>query len=162
MTVSDASPLMNLAAVSYLSLVRDLVGPVLIPEAVYREITDGVGLPGAREVAEADWITVESVRDRTRVTLLLDRLDLGEAEAIALALQERDAGRPTRLVVYERKARAECDRLGLPRIGVVGLLLAGKMAGHLSEVRPVLNALARHGFWLRRDVTAAVLRRAGE
>jgi uncharacterized protein len=37
--VSDTSPINNLAAINYLHLLH-LYGTVLIPEAVYRELTD--------------------------------------------------------------------------------------------------------------------------
>jgi uncharacterized protein len=55
--VSDTSPINNLAAINQLHLLRQLYGTVLIPEAVYRELTDpNFPVAGATEVQTFDWI----------------------------------------------------------------------------------------------------------
>ena len=82
--VSDTSPINNLAAINYLHLLH-LYGTVLIPEAVYRELTDpNFPVAGASEVQTFDWIQTRTVNDRTLVEALSNELDIGEAEAIAL------------------------------------------------------------------------------
>ncbi len=134
--VCDASPIMNLAAVGRLGLLRELAGTVVVPEAVRREIVRDRDLPGAREIEAEEWIGVERVRDRERVTLLSLELDAGEAETIALALQLRSAGRDPRVVMDERLGRAVCDRLGIARTGVVGVLIAAKRRGLLAGIGP--------------------------
>ena len=49
--VSDTSPINNLAAIDQLHLLHQLYGTVLIPEAVYRELTDpNFPVAGATEV----------------------------------------------------------------------------------------------------------------
>jgi uncharacterized protein len=49
--VSNTSPIINLAAVGRLELLRALFERIIIPVAVYHEIVeDGQGLPGAIEV----------------------------------------------------------------------------------------------------------------
>ncbi len=49
--VSDTSPINNLAVINYLHLLHQLYGTVLIPEAVYRELTDpNFPIAGASEV----------------------------------------------------------------------------------------------------------------
>ncbi len=55
--VSNASPLINLARVEKLDLLRQLYGELFIPEAVWHEVViEGVGQPGADEVKTAIWI----------------------------------------------------------------------------------------------------------
>ncbi|MEB3337372.1 MAG: hypothetical protein VKJ46_07925 [Leptolyngbyaceae bacterium] len=55
--VSDTSPITNLAAIFHLDLIRQLYGKVVIPAAVYRELTMvGDEIPGCREVQTLDWI----------------------------------------------------------------------------------------------------------
>lgn len=57
--VSNASPLINLARIGKLDLLRQLYGELFIPEAVWQEVvTDGVGQPGAVDVKVATWIKV--------------------------------------------------------------------------------------------------------
>jgi hypothetical protein len=60
--VSDTSPINNLAAINHLYLLHQLYGMVLIPEAVYRELTDpNFPVAGATEVQTFDWIQTHAV-----------------------------------------------------------------------------------------------------
>lgn len=60
--VSDTSPINNLAAINQLQLLQQLYGTILIPEAVYRELTDpSFFVAGAAEVQTFDWIQTRSV-----------------------------------------------------------------------------------------------------
>lgn len=60
--VSNTSPIINLACVSQLDLLRQLYGQIIIPQAVFTEIAiAGAGEPGAKEVQGFDWITPRSV-----------------------------------------------------------------------------------------------------
>lgn len=86
--VSDTSPINNLAAINQLTLLKQLYGTVIIPEAVYRELTEpDFPVAGATEVQTFDWIQTRQVIDRTVVEALGNELDIGETEAIALALE---------------------------------------------------------------------------
>ncbi len=61
--VSNASPIINLARIGLLDLLRKLYGVLLIPEAVWREVViEGTGQPGAEEVKVADWIKVQPAK----------------------------------------------------------------------------------------------------
>lgn len=83
--VSNASPLINLAAIGELDLLRRLYGRVSVPAAVWGEVVRrGAGKPGSRAVRRASWVRVETVRDRALVEMLLEDLDLGEADSIVL------------------------------------------------------------------------------
>lgn len=84
--VSNASPLINLAAVGRLDLLRRLYRRVIVPPAVWGEVVRrGAGRRGSRAVRRAPWIRVKAVRDRPLVEMLLGELDPGEAESIVLA-----------------------------------------------------------------------------
>lgn len=86
--VSDTSPINNLAAINQLHLLQQLYGTVLIPEAVYQELTDpDFPVAGAKEVQTFTWIQIRAVEDRTMLKALSSELDPGEAEAIVLALE---------------------------------------------------------------------------
>ena len=86
--VSDTSPINNLAAINQLHLLYQLYGTILIPEAVYRELTDpDFPVAGAIEVQTFDWIQTCAVGNRALVEALSNELDIGEAEAIALAVE---------------------------------------------------------------------------
>ena len=57
MIVFDAGPIIIFARIGRLSLLREVTGSLLIPDAVYDEIVvKKGGMPGAPEVAQAVWI----------------------------------------------------------------------------------------------------------
>ena len=158
--VSDASPIIGLAAVGRLGLLQDLYGRVLMPEAVREEVAAaGPGAPGASAVREAAWIGALAVRDRRLVDALTGEVDRGEAEAVALAVE---AGADL-LLMDERRGRAVAARLGQRVVGVCGVLVEAKGRGLLPAVRPVLDALAVDaGFRVGSRLRARVLDAAGE
>lgn len=79
--VSNASPLINLARIGKLDLLRELYGKLLIPEAAWREVVvDGAGQPGADEVEGAVWIERRVAKNKQLVQALLQELDAGESE----------------------------------------------------------------------------------
>lgn len=85
--VSDTSPINNLAAINQLYLLHQLYETVLIPETVYRELTEpDFPVAGATEVQTFDWIQVRAVSNRTLVEALSNELDIGEAEAIVFTV----------------------------------------------------------------------------
>ena len=86
--VSDTTPLISLMKVSKLSLLRDLFGEILIPEAVFQEsTTNALHKNEAEEIKRSDYIRVVAVKDRERISLIqrVTGLDLGETEAIVCA-----------------------------------------------------------------------------
>ena len=158
--VSNTSPITNLAAVGQLAVLQQLYEKVVIPPAVYSELTGmGAGQPGALEVQTLGWIETRPVTDRVLVTALQMELDEGEAEAIALAV-ELKAGL---VLLDERRGRAVASRLGLRFIGLLGVLIEAKQKGGIPAVKPVLDELVvRAGFWVSQRLYARVLRAAGE
>jgi len=106
--VSNASPLINLARLGKLELLRQLYGELMIPEAVWREVVvEGRGQPGAEEVEAATWIKRQAVRNTQLVRALEQNLGSGEAEAIALALETG----AELLLIDERLGRETADHL---------------------------------------------------
>lgn len=111
--VSDTSPILNLAVIGQLHLLPKLYGTVVVPQAVYTEIViRGTGQIGAMEVAQANWIECKQIANRPLVTSLEGELDIGEAEAIVLAVELKDV----LLLIDERKGRIVANRLGVNSI----------------------------------------------
>jgi predicted nucleic acid-binding protein len=153
--VSDSSPLIGLASVGQLDLLQRLYDRLVIPEAVFREVTGrGRSRPGAEAVAKADWIDVSGVTDQTAVAALRGELGPGEAEAIVLAQELRaDA-----LLCDDHKARSWARARGLTVVGIAGVLMTAKEEGIIPVVRPLLDSLmAEKGFRLSRALYRQVL-----
>jgi hypothetical protein len=158
--VSNTTPLIGLAVIQRFDLLYQLFEKIYIPQAVYDEaVTMGREEGGAKqEVSTADWIETIQVKDRLAVEVLLDELDLGEAETIVLA---REIGADW-VLMDEKKGRRKLTELGLNKVGTVGILLKAKQVGLLPQVRPDLERLRALSFSISQQVMDAVLRQAGE
>jgi uncharacterized protein len=138
--VSDTSAITNLAAINQLRLLPLLYQQVIIPEAVYRELVDiDPSVPGSAEAQTATWLEVRVIANREVVERLQSevRLDPGESEAIALALE---IGADL-LLIDERRGRAEADRLCIKITGLLGILVEAKRKNLIVAVKPLMNAL---------------------
>jgi len=158
--VSNTSPIINLAAIGKLDLLKPLYGSIFIPQAVYYEVTViGVGQSGAMEVQTLEWIEIREVKDRVLVTTLQAELDDGESEAIALAIQLK----ADIILLDERRGRQVAHRLGLRFIGLLGILVEAKHKGYIPKVKPLLDDLvAKAGFWIGHKLYISTLRAVGE
>jgi uncharacterized protein len=158
--ISNTSPITNLAAVGQLSVLQQLYETVVIPEAVYAELTAGDGAqPGGAEVQTLQWIETKPVTDQTLVTALQMELDPGEAAAIALAVELK----ADLLLLDERRGRAVALRLGLRFVGLLGVLIEARQKGGIMAVKPILDDLVtKAGFWVSQQLYARVLQAAGE
>jgi len=158
--VSNSSPLINMARIGKLLLLRDLYGQLTIPEAVWDEVVvDGKNQPGADEIRLSTWIQRKTVTNKQLVRVLQQDLDGGEAEAIALAVE----GKADLLLMDERIGRESANHLGLSYTGLVGVLIEAKSRALIDEIKPLLDALRDiAGFRLSADVYVRVLQNQEE
>jgi len=158
--VSDATPLIALAKVGKLELLKALFGTIRVPQSVYYDevVMDAKGRPGSLEVSQASWIATQSAGDRIKVDYLRADLDAGEAETLVLA-EELAADW---ILLDETKARLAADLPGFDHIGIVGLLLLAKRIGEVAMVRPILDELRKKKFYISERVYQKALIQAGE
>src|SRR5919108_3933867 len=111
--VADSGPILSFARANRLDLLHKVIGELVIPDAVYEDIViQGAGKPGSEEVKQSSWIKRESIKDRSLVYQLSQKLHAGEREAIALAKERGGI-----LLVDEYEARKEALRLGIEHFG---------------------------------------------
>jgi hypothetical protein len=157
--VSDTTAITHLAKIGHLHILQKLYTEILIPTAVYSELSQVKRTqPGALQVLNSPWIKVISVSNQAVIAKLNSRLDLGEAEAIALALEQN----ADVLIIDEVAGRAVAKQLGRKIIGMIGVLLEAKSAKIISEIRPCLEALNRTGFRMSSALFDLALQQAGE
>jgi predicted nucleic acid-binding protein len=156
--VSDTSPILSLALIGRLDLLREIYGSIVIPEAVRQELMV-TERSGAREVSQADWIITRPIDPDVVLKLLQREVDRGEAEAIGLAVQlNADV-----LLIDERQARRLAQYLELNIVGLLDVLQEAKQRQLITGVKPVLDDLiARARFRLSHKLYLHTLHTAGE
>ncbi|PWB53140.1 MAG: DUF3368 domain-containing protein [Candidatus Methanoperedenaceae archaeon] len=144
--VSNSSPLIFLSAIGMLDLLKAEFGEILVPEAVYEEVTSNE-LKGSNEVKHADWIKVQTVKN-IEAHSFLPMLDRGEESAIVLAI-EQDAD----LVLLDDLAgRRAAMMQELNVMGTLGFLKAMHGKGRMKNFKDVLDSLQKYGFWMAADL----------
>ncbi len=159
--VANSSVLIALGSLGRLDLLRQRFPEGICgPAAVWKEVVEtGGGRPGAEAVAAAKWIAVEMVKDESRVRGFAQSLDVGEAEALALAVEMSAAV----ILLDEKDARQTAERLGLAPLGTGGLLIWARRAGLIASLRSELDALRQRGkFRVSDSLYLAALRAVGE
>ena len=142
LVVSNTSPILNLALIDRLSLIKEQFGKVSIPRAVKYELRVEENLPGSRLIRnalETGWIRVEEVHDSPTLKILNRDLDKGEAEAIALALELKAKW----ILLDEREARKAAKNFEIKITGVLGILLRAWRQKEFPSLQQELEKL-RH------------------
>jgi len=157
LVVSNTSPIMNLAIVGELNLLRQQFGEVIVPPAVVDELRLDTEYPGTDNVRRAfseGWLRQEKVENEQVALAFKRELDNGEAEAIALALQLK----ADMILMDERDGRSVAKSMGLRPIGILGVLIHAKQNGKIDSVRDILNKLRNEaGFYISDELMQTIL-----
>lgn len=160
--VSNTSPILNLAIIGEISLLREQFGEILIPRAVLEELRVQDNLPGSqgvRDAINAGWIKIEAVKQGALVRAMQRDLDKGEAEAIALAIEVNAEW----VLMDERDARKAATSMKLKVVGVLGILLRAQREGRLRSLEQAMDRLReKAGFYVRADLYSAIIREGEE
>lgn len=138
--VSNSSPLIALHRIGRINLLNELFDEILIPKGVLDELKSG-------HWEEYDWITTREVKDRNMVNLLSVDLDIGESEAIVLALEEE----ADLLLMDEKAGRKAATYLGINVAGTVSLLVKLAKRGRV-QIKDELDNLINNEFRLTRAI----------
>jgi len=148
---SDSSPLIFLSALGLLDILRIEFGEVLIPEAVYQEVTAN-DLKGSDEVKDADWIKVVP-SENIESLFLLPSLDVGEREAIILASEQN----ADLLLVDDLAGRRAAMMYEINVMGTLGFLKVMHRKGRVENLSDVLDDLLEHGFRMDANLYRKIL-----
>ncbi len=158
--VSDTSPISNLFIIGKLKLLKDVYEEVVIPETVYIELM-ALRKSGFNVsiIHQASWIIIQAPKSITGLSTLLQKLDLGEAEAILLA-KELNADL---LLIDESKGRKIAKEEGLKTIRLLGVLLEAKSKGIILSIKEIIDELkTKAKFRIREDLYTQILQLANE
>lgn len=146
----DASTLIALARIGELALMRVAFGRVHTSRTVFAEANhpEYPDSEAVRKAQDEKWLVVEE--DATESMPETYGLGRGESSLFG-AVKPGDA-----VVVDDAGARRLADARGVPRMGVVGIIVALAGAGDLTPERAlnILDRLASTGFWMTPDLRA--------
>jgi predicted nucleic acid-binding protein len=124
--VSDSSVIIHLSGIAQFHLLRQLYGSLLVPPAVWEEVVvQGQGRPGEQELTHAvadGWVTVAKPLAKVPLPAGGATLHPGETEAILLSASHSGS----LLLMDEAAGRAIASSLGIPVMGIVGVLVVAK------------------------------------
>jgi len=158
--ISDTSPLSNLLIIDKLDILHQVVGNIVIPQSVFNEVValDDFNI-NTESFKNAAWIVSQNPDNEEFVNHLLNELDRGEAEAIALALQLN----ADYIIMDEKICRSVVQKYNIETIGLLGILIKGKEIGVIASLKPILDDLIQvSGFWISEELYQEILRRVNE
>ena len=154
--VSNATPIISLAVIDRLSFLEDIFTKIIIPSAVYDEMTSA-RYPGYKELS-SDLFEIKEINDREELDTFLKVLDPGESESILLASEiKADV-----LIIDERLGYRMAQSKGLFVIGTLTVLLMAKKRGMIKEVKPLFDQMIQKGRWYSSKVYEYFLNSIGE
>ena len=158
--VSNATPLIYLARVNKISLLKRLFGIVYVPKEVEVEVVEK-----GKELGKKDAYIVEKAIKEGWIKVLRARkvevpIELHPGEIAVLSLAKNIGLRE--VLVDEVPARVAARLLGLIPRGTIFILLRALKAGeiNLNDFLEILNELIGQGFRLREEVYLEAIRRA--
>ena len=145
--IADSACLIALDRIGRLSLLRDLFTSIVIPNAVAEEFGQ-----------QLDWFIIQEVASPPLLKVLVNQIDYGESEVIALALETSDSI----AIIDDKKARRIAKDLGINVIGTIAIVLKAKQNDIIPAVKPILDDLNSVGFHLSKNLYNKALALAGE
>lgn len=156
--IADSRPLISLAIIDQLTILKQLYPRVVAPPAVCHEVTvKGKGMSGAEAVAQLSWLNIQKPEPQILIPLSIIA-DPGEAEAIALAQTIKDSI----VLLDDSQARRIAERFDIPRIGTLGILRRAKIKGLIEEIKPMIDQLQANHIYMSDNLVKAVLDSVGE
>ncbi|PHM10743.1 DUF3368 domain-containing protein [Nostoc sp. 'Peltigera malacea cyanobiont' DB3992] len=145
--VSNTSPINYLILIGQINLLPELFQQIIIPQAVYTELSDKLAPPPVQAwiATPPSWLKIQTVSqsmDAMSTTDYANLLDPGESEAILLA-QELNADL---LVLDDMKARRIAKDRGLAITGILGILDQATTM-KLINLPVTIQSLKNTSFW---------------
>ena len=154
--IVNTTPLIALAEIGELHLLKDLYEEIYIPNAVFEEIKSEPAYTEVRSASE--WIKQVSVDSEDNREMLSSRLHSGEVEVIQYARESK----ADLVILDDQLARRTAKYLGLTITGTLGVIIKAKEKGYVSSVKPIMDKLIQNGLYVDPKVQAEVLKLSNE
>ena len=155
--VLNASPLILLCNGELEFVLPKLFTDIIVPEAVWQEITTGSHLDRAMQLLpELSWLKRESTSSVPDV--IRWDLGMGETEVLSFAVQHRDYTP----VLDDMLAKKCAKSLGVETMGTGTILILAKEEGLIESVEESLHILQNIGLWISEAVIQVLKQKAGK
>lgn len=156
--IVNSTPIIALAKAGKLDVLKAMYGQVIIPEAVFNEVTAKDDSAKAMLLKNNDWIKVKSIKNTAEKIMFRARLHDGEVEVMILA---RELGADL-VVIDDYAARKTAEYIGLTLTGTIGTLIKAKQNGYIDEVMPIVQIMEQNGIYYSGQLKAQIRRVTGE
>ena len=146
--ISDTSCFIVLSKIGHLELLQQLFSNIITTPEIANEF--GETLP--------DWVEIVSVQDKHKQRLFENQVDIGEASAMALALEIENS----LLIIDDYKARRLAKNLNIDYKGTIGIIILAKQKGIIDSIKPVLAKIKETDFRISSDLELQALIQANE
>jgi len=166
LVVSDATPLIYLARIGRIQLLKNLFQQIQVPEEVKVEVIDRgkeKNYSDAHVIEEAfddGWVTIGNLtrnnEKRARILMEATGIDLGEAQAILLTRQKAEES----ILMDQAHARTVARQFGLKSRGTLYLIVVSARTGMLSkeDAKENLSKLVEANFRISTKIYDAALK----
>jgi predicted nucleic acid-binding protein len=146
--IADASCFIILYKIGELELLQKVFDEVFTTVEIANEF--GLPLPV--------WINIQSVKDQYQQKKLEREVDRGEASALALSFEIKNAI----VILDDQKARKLAEKLKINYTGTLGLILRAKLEGIIPSVKELLEKIKNTNFRFSEEILSEILKDAGE
>lgn len=157
--ITNTSPLLLLAKIRRLDLLRQLFDEILIAGAVYEEINAKL----AHETKEINvLIQTKALHLRIARADIVKNLPVdlgkGERETIALAIETN----ADLVIMDDQEGRRLACKQGLSITGTIGILIEARERKLIAAIRQEMDHLIEAGMWLNEDFYHRILQEFDE
>ncbi len=157
--IVNSTPLIALCHVNQLNILKELYGEVIIPRAVYDEISVKKDSVCKKIVDESlEWIHVQKIQNVMAKAMFKSQLHDGEVEVMILA-KEQNADV---VIIDDQNAKKYAKYLELPVTGILGILIKAKQVGYIPELKPLLDVMVQNGIYIKNSLIEHCLELVGE
>ena len=155
LVISDSGPIFSLATIDKLEILDFLFDEVVIPRAVWEELTRDKTTASYQKIVSFFESKVKEISGFNDLTFVMD---YGESEAVIL-YKELNADY---LLIDDKKGRKIAENFHIHCIGTIGILAIGKERGLFDELKPLFESFLRNKRYYSLKLLNLILRKFNE
>ena len=147
--IVNSTPLIALCNADLLNILKEIYGSIIIPKAVFDEVTAKKDSACLQIKQNLDWITVETITNIEDRKMYKAKLHAGEVDVMILAQADPKADL---VIIDDNAAKKTAKYLGLTVTGTLGVLIKAKQSGIISSVKNAITKIQSNGFYINENI----------